>query len=710
MTATPTIGMSSEFLTCFSKLPKTQQKKVEQFVAKFRDNPESSGINFERIQQARDKRMVSVRIDKTYRGIVLKPDVGNVYLILWVDHHDKAYDWAAKHRVEIHPATGSIQLFNAEYSEQEATPVPSSVNTSEIPLFAAYKPEQLIALGVPESLLSAVTKVTNESELEALDRVLPAEAYEPLFLLAAGEPYEELLAEYNPAANETIDTEDFVGAITRAASQRNFHVVTDDLELQKMLNAPLEKWRIFLHPSQRRLVEGHAKGPQRVLGGAGTGKTVVAMHRARWLAQQLDPASNDKVLFTTFTKNLALDIEANLKKLCSKEELARIEVINIDAWIARLLKRYDYQLQVVYENDDHRRDCWDKAMALRPEELSFPDSFYEEEWRLVVQAQQLRDRPDYLKASRVGRGTRLSRVERAKVWPVFEQYRNLMAMAQLRDFQDAMHDGIKLFQKGPLTLPYKHAVVDEGQDIGSAAFQLLRTVIPEGANDLFIVGDGHQRIYRHKVVLGRCGINIRGRRSKKLKINYRTTEETKRFAMAVLQGVKVDDLDGKTDSNQDYLSLAHGEQPQVHTFSDFKTELDAIVEHIRALTNDGVAEHAICVVLRTNNKCDKYQGGLEARGISVVQLQSNRSDTSLEQSIRIATMHRVKGLEFQYLVIADASAGTVPLDFIRSNDPVEQREQDLNERALFHVAATRAMKGLMVTSVGKPSRFLLNEK
>ncbi|MGE6101706.1 3'-5' exonuclease, partial [Aeromonas salmonicida] len=444
-----------------------------------------------------------------------------------------------------------------------------------------------------------------------------------------------------------------------------------------------------------------------VLGGAGSGKTVVAMHRARWLAQRLLDQPGKKVLFTTFTRNLAADIRANLQRLCSREEMARIEVNNIDAWMTDQLKRQGYDFRVVYEDDTGRRKCWSYALQQAPAELGLPDGFYAEEWQRVVQPNAVYTRDDYLKVSRVGRGTPLSRIQRAKIWPVFEEFRSQMARAKLREMNDAMHEAIVLFKEKQIQLPYSSVVVDEAQDIGAPAFTLIRSLVPEAPNDLFIVGDGHQRIYRNKVVLGQCGINVRGRRSKKLKINYRTTEETRRFAVALLTGVNVDDLDGAVDDNNDYLSLLHGDQPIITRSADFRAEAAIIVQHIQDLLADGVRSQDICLTARSKHLYERYAAALNGAGIDTYVLGQDSADSEQRAGVRIATMHRIKGLEFQYVFLAGINDGVVPEPkAISSEDPVEQRDALFNERALLHVAATRAIKGLFVSSSGKPSSLL----
>ena len=251
-------------------------------------------------------------------------------------------------------------------------------------------------------------------------------------------------------------------------------------------------------------------------------------------------------------------------------------------------------------------------------------------------------------------------------------------------------------------------MVDEAQDIGAQAFTLIRSLVPESPNDLFIVGDGHQRIYHNKVVLSQCGINVRGSRSKKLKINYRTTEETRQFAVGLLTGVKVDNLDGEADTSNDYLSLLHGEKPMITHAADFKEEAATLVKQIQALLANQVRSQDICITARTKHACDRYASALNDAGIETFNLGNDSGDSDARPGVRVATMHRIKGLEFQYVFLVGINEGVVPeIKALASDDPVEQRDALFNERALLHVAATRAVKGLFVSSSGIPSPLLV---
>lgn len=713
----PKIALGSDFLTAYARIPRQKQRSVMNFVTRFRANPRSPGINYETIRNVRDKNLRSVRIDQDYRGIVLSPEKGDVYVLLWVDKHDDAYAWAARHRCEINPHTGALQLYESETlpDDQQGDTTAESNYQAPVaepdPLPEASRlfnldNETLLSLGIPAEHLKAVQQLTSEEQLENMERKLPVEAFEALYLLAAGTNLEEILHEYGPQSSEAIDTEDYASALEHSHSQRQFHVPEDEQELGRMLNAPLDKWRVFLHPTQRGLVERDWNGPVRVLGGAGTGKTVVAMHRARWLVSRMDWPKNANLLFTTFTSNLALDIREHLKGICTPEQLQRIEVINLDAWVSQFVRRNGFQSRIVYSGNPIYKECWELALGLRPSDLDVHAEFYAEEWERVILPQQVRNQRDYFKASRIGRGVALNRRQRADIWPVFEEMRAQLARRDAITADDAIHQAIDILQQGQDSRQYHAIVVDEGQDFTAQAYSLLRQLAPEQANDIFIVGDAHQRIYQRTTSLRASGINIMGR-GRKLKINYRTTELIRRYATALLEDQPIDDLDEGSDSSHDYRSLVQGEAPVIQQFGSTQDETDWLAQQIRDLIQqENIAASDICVVARTNHLCEQYEQALQSNGLETWRLSRER-DNRQHPGVRLATMHRIKGLEFRAVFIVAVNDQVVPLKHVgNTDDPVEQRLSELTERALFHVAATRAMRHLYVSSSGEPSPFL----
>ncbi|HQP25136.1 MAG TPA: 3'-5' exonuclease [Smithellaceae bacterium] len=701
------VAISNDFLKSFSEIPKKQQSKVREFFEKFRVNPTSPSINYEKIQMAKDENVRSVRIDQDYRGIILKPSSGNVYMLLWVDHHDKAYAWAKNRIFPINTATGGIQVVNVEEQILPEKAIPAKYADKH--LFHDYKDADLLRLGVPEILLPLVRQLEQKDDLDAIESQLPQEAYEALFFLAEAFSIEDIIKDMAKEQTVAVDTADFVAALKNPDSKRRFHVVEGALELAEILNAPLDLWRIFLHPSQRSIVEKDYNGPVRVLGGAGTGKTVVAMHRARWLAQKVFTKENDRILFTTFTKNLAADIKENIRKLCSADVMKKIEVVNIDAWVIQFLKKHGYHHTLIFP--DNTRDYWQNALNLAPTDVDLSESFYPQEWSQVIQAQGVTTLDEYMKASRVGRQKKLTRPVKQKIWPVFEEYRAQLNARGMKEMTDAVRDARIILQDKGDILPYQAILVDEAQDMGMEIFKLIRQMIPESRgeskNDLFIVGDAHQRIYRHKVVLGRCGINIKGR-SKKLKINYRTTEETRQWAVKLLEGKAVDDLDGGMDSQKGYKSLLHGDLPEIRSFNSFTEEVQFIASYLNELIKEGVAVNTVCLVARTNDLLKQYEAALQERGVKTYLVKRSVAEDRNAVGLRLATMHRVKGLEFDEVIIASVNDGVVPLQSSLFGDSFSDmaEETDNLERALLYVAATRAKKKVLMTCYGKGSPFI----
>jgi len=692
MTLALKIAMSDDFLKSFAVVPRSHQQAVLSFVAKFRQNPMASGINYERIRDAADPNMRSVRINDNMRGIVLKPDVGNVYCLLWVDQHDDAYQWARRHQVAIHPDVGSIQVY-AVQEETSVMPSKAPVAVCVPSLFDGLKDREIRRLGVPDDRLAPVRSVTNVDQLEALQTQLPEEAFEALYLFAAGESFDQIINDQ--AAPESVDPADFEAALERDSSRRHFVVLTDDSDLEALLAAPLERWRVFLHPSQRKLVERDWSGPVKVTGGAGTGKTVVAMHRAARLARQYAALPGRPILFTTFTKTLAEDIRQHLALLCTPQELEKIQVVNLDQWASSLLRRFGYPHNLLY-NEAERRRFWHAALSAMPTSVDFSPQFMRAEYERVVLPQACETVEDYMHASRVGRGGQLGRLVRKSIWPVFAEYRAQLQAANLREPEEAFREACQLLKNERPALGIRSMVVDEAQDISNAGFELIRMAVEPDANDLFIVGDAHQRIYRHKVVLSRVGVEVRGR-SRRLKVNYRTTDEIRQWACAQLEGCTVDDLDGDADSLRGYRSLTHGDMPDVIQSTSLPDDLAHVKAILTQLQGDGIELRQVCITSRTNDDVDAMANALQQAGIVYLRLDNSTSDDSSLPGVRLATMHRIKGLEFSVVIIA-AYKGTdcYAEQFSKDEDAGVTEETSVSERCLLLVAATRAKRNLFV--------------
>jgi superfamily I DNA/RNA helicase len=693
-----TVALGSDFLDAYARIPRTQQKKVREFTEKFKANPKSQGINYERIHEVRDDKVRTVRIDQKYRAVVLHPDQGDVYILAWVDNHDEAMAWARNRVFEINPVTGSLQIVNVSEAAQ-AVP-PKSDKKKSAGLFNQFEDGVLLSFGLPAVLLPAVRAVRTPEELLALTKHLPAECAEALTWLAEGIPPEEVRVAV-VAQPKKVDTGDLAAALAHPDTRRRFVTIKSDEDLTAILDAPLEKWRVFLHPSQEKLVAKNFNGPAKVTGGAGTGKTVVAMHRAKHLASKVFLDKTDRVLFTTFTANLAQDIEQMLSTLCP-QCIDRIEVVHLHSWAVRFLRDHGQTVEIA--SPETIEACWEEAI-LEADDLTWDIGFFRQEWDQVVQANGIQTEADYLRVPRTGRGKTVSRPQRARIWKVMEGYRKALAKRNKQEWLEIIQSARRFLEEKKTKLLFRAVVVDESQDFHSEEWKLIRALVSAGANDLFLVGDAHQRIYGRKVVLSRCGIVTTGR-SSTLRINYRTTEQIRAWAVAMLEGMAVDDLDGMADEEKGYMSLLSGPKPECHRFTSAEEEQDFLGKTLKELVKRRPAEE-ICLVARTAKLIkDDYQGLLKSLRVEHVVLDKCKERTG--GGVRLATMHRVKGLEFPVMILAGINSNVMPLRIAAlEGDLTSKKEQEDRERSLLFVAATRARDELIVTSWGKPSPFCL---
>lgn len=717
----PQLAISKDYMPAYAALPRKAQRKADEFLRKFREDPTAAAIHLEPVRSAVDKQLRSARIGDDYRLILRAPERGEVFLILYADHHDEAYAWASTKQTEIHPATGSLQIYDVTKAIQSVTTTPVDPrepplrdSSPELPrgLFSERDDDELFMAGVPRALLPSVRAVATEDDLDRLLPHLPPEAGEVLTALAAGISLDEALEEVlgrtrAPAAappSPPVDVADVHAALARETTQRQFRLLEGELDLDEALKNPLDVWRVFLHPKQRKLVRAQTKGPTRVLGGAGTGKTVVALHRAAFLVREVYTKPDDRVLFTTFNVNLAADLRSQLGKLLAPDDLARVEVANIDSWATTYLRRRGVSVRPAFENDQKKH--LDAAVEVYGVDGISTD-FYRAEWRDVIQEQGLVSEDDYVRATRLARGVPLGRAERRRLWPVFAAYRQNLEHAGMLEPVDVLRRVRELLAASTEPPRYRSVVVDEVQDFSAAALGLVRAIAgAEHPDDLFLVGDAHQRIYGKPVALSKCGIHVRGRRSQTLRLNYRTTGAICRFSLGVLDDAEVDDLDeGKAD-RRGYISVREGPRPEVRAVPAKLDEEAAVVALVKEHIDTGTPPEAICVVARTRGPlADRFEPALQRAQIDAVILDQ---DEPRAPGVRLATMHRVKGLEFAVVVLTGASKDELPLSTpeLRSSDPMQRAQALLKERCLLYVAASRARDELYVVHTGQVTELL----
>ncbi len=504
------LAITAEFLESLAKLPNRLQKKVREFTRKFVENSHSSAINYEKINNVLDQRVRTVRIDQQYRAIVLHPSEGDVHVMLWVDNHDEAMAWASKKRFDVNPETHAFQIYDPAAVDEVSRTMRQDRNEvasgdadaiDATRLFQQHSGQTLVSLGVPEVLVPAVREVCNLDDLQAIARHLPAEAGEALYWLADNVPVDEILAAVSiPSGRTSVPSVE--ESLEHPDSRRRLVKIKSVDDLERVLDASLEQWRIFLHPTQQAMVGMDAAGPVIVEGGAGTGKTVVALHRAKHLALSVFQNSSDRILFTTFTANLAEAISRQLDLLCGAER-SRIEVVHIDQLARRMLD--DAHVEIASSAD--LMHCWDLSVTENCP-LSAPE--LQHEWTYAIEVRGISDERQYLRMSRIGQSQSLDRLQRKRVWEAFEAFQSNMKARGLQVWSSVVRDATKnSVSQGP---KYAAVLVDESQDFTAPAWRLIRSLAKPGKNDLFLVGDANQRIYGSPIRLSECGIDVGDRR------------------------------------------------------------------------------------------------------------------------------------------------------------------------------------------------------
>lgn len=692
------------------KLSRTDIGAVYEFMHKFRNNPDNPGLDLKSLNG--DSRLMAARIKRDYRALLLHI-ADRDYLLVAVKHRSEVYDDLGRYTYRINRVTGGIEVMDLKPIDLQ--PVGDSIvgrvipparrGSTPAPLFADYTDAQLVELGVSEPLLDEVRQLTTEEQLlDLLDRA-PQLTTDVLFALADGVPYADVLEQITaPARSEqTVDIDDYAAALRRPATP----VTTDDEALQVMLGQSFESWQVFLHPTQRKLVERTYSGPARVGGGPGTGKTIVALHRVVHLVRQLPPGEDEAVLLTTFNRNLAADLRTRLLALGGADVVARVDIVNVDRLASRVVAEANGGGRKIVD-DSQAPHLWQEFLT-KVDERGWDAEFLAAEWTEVILGQVLRSRGEYFKARRAHRGRSLNRAERDEVWELTERFLDWLDGRGVRTWRQVAEQAARLEmdQAGRAatgSCRYRHVVVDEAQDLSAAHWKMLRAMVAAGPDDMFLTGDTHQRIYDNHVSLGSLGVNIRGR-SARLTLSYRTTRQILAVALEIMSGEVYDDLDGGEEDLAGYRSLLRGTQPVFRGTTSRIQELDLVAGQIAAWGTPADGSVAICVP--TRDLATGVAARLEADGVPVVEIGPDGPTSS--DGVHVGTMHRFKGLEYQKMIIAGVSDGLVPRQMItryRDTDAKRYHRERQRDRSLLFVAATRARDELAIFWHGAPSPFL----
>jgi superfamily I DNA/RNA helicase/mRNA-degrading endonuclease RelE of RelBE toxin-antitoxin system len=681
--------IADTFTDSLTRLSGEEQKAVKTAAFDLQVNPAHPSLKLHKLDKAKDKRFWSVRVSSDIRLILHRSD--DSLLLCYAAHHDDAYDWARRRKLETHPTTGAAQLVEIRETVVEIK-VPRYVEVAQpaLPkpsLFAALPDETLLRCGVPAEWLGDV-RAANEDSLLALADHLPAEAAEALLNLATGTK-----PPLPPPAPETANPFEHPDA------QRRFRTMANAEELERALAYPWEKWTLFLHPSQKQLVERDYSGAAKVAGSAGTGKTIVALHRTATLARQNREA---RVLLTTFSDTLASALRTKLRRLIHTEPRVaeRIEVHAFDA-IARHL--YEVSLgKAELADRDLIRTLLSEAAASVPNHR-FTPRFLLTEWVQIVDAWQLTTWEAYRDVVRLGRKTRLPENQRQILWTIFAKvHAALEARGMLT--QAALHTRLAAHFTKVKSLPFEHIVVDEAQDLSVPQLRLLAALADSRPNSLLFAGDLGQRIFQQPFSWKALGVDVRGR-STTLRINYRTSHQIRTQADRLLDPV-VSDVDGNREERNTTVSTFNGPPPEVRIAADEDEETAMVAAWIQARLQEGIVPHEIGIFVRSDQELPRAQTAALAAG-AAFRVLDEHIETRPGQ-ISLGTMHLAKGLEFKAVAAIACDDEIIPSQsrIETVTDDADLEEVYNTERHLLYVACTRARDHLLVTGVDPASEFL----
>lgn len=703
---------SPSFFEALTSLSKNLQKRTLEAVAKLRDSPTASGLNIEKVREFPDPTMRSVRVDGKYRLIIsIQPD--QEYLFLYVGNHDETYKWGRRQRCAWNDIAQMIQLVpvvEAPLPDFTDAPAASAQEQSSVTALPAEEVqgilhqlsrEEMSLLGIPEAIHDQARKVRSYDDLEQLMEYLPNEAFETLYHILDGVPLSEIIREARAGlAPQGTDVR------LSGNNRRGFIELTSDEALQEILDKGMEAWQIFLHPSQRSLVEKEYKGAVKVSGGAGTGKTVVALHRLKHLTEH----STGRILFTTYTKALSENLRESIDRLGVPRE--RYNLMNISRELVNLREEFgilqDY-VPLVYDGIDGSIELWQEV--LEDKRTTFSAEFLQNEYNEVILYYGNRTQQEYMLQTRLGQGRSLSRKQRIEIWNYVAEYERLKRERRLFDWSELYNEVTRHLTEHNLH-PYDHVISDEIQDFSNPELKFLRALAPEGANDLFLVGDPMQRIYNgRRLNFSAAGVSIRGR-SRQLKLNYRTTEYIRRAATAIVSNLEVDNFDGEREELRGYSSLIQGgERPIYRQVADETEELDQVTAWIQGCIARDIRPSEICIAAPSDRSVKAKLVALEKQGYTCYDVRRPRQRDRKVESIAVSTYHSLKGLEFRVVILTGVNSREFPAKAEEcpvyvGSDSISQQEFLDSKRSLLYVAMTRAREVVYLVGSGTVSEIV----
>ena len=651
------IVVTESFFHSLYRLDSMARKLTFTTIEQLANNPKSHSLRIHSVDRVKcDERFRSARVNDDIRVIFV--DKGKTYSMLYVDRHDDAYNWCKGKYLKT-TNFGAEYIFDEEqFSTHARTPQkPFMVGQFNKSILQQYeiKKKHLVKLGVPEIHAEALMDISDESDLLDYVTVFPEEIQEALLELASGTRFDEV---YNSLLDDQFDetTDD---ALEHKDSRRRFYKVESLEELDMLMShEEPEKWKLFLHPSQEKVVKANFNGPCLIEGGPGTGKTVAGIHRALYLSQHVYNQSNERILLCTFSKKLAKYIQLNVDSLACQRgiEEHNIDVAGVDSLIFNLLSECGVDSKIVNEQ------AFDQLFEELYREITPEASpeFFRYEYHEVIEKHDVKTIADYLVVDRSGTGVPLDASKRTKVWRFFDRLlaeKRLRGIMTFSDKAKLLHDSLV---NGSIQPMYDSIIIDEAQDLEPVKLRALCRLVRTSRNNIMILSDVNQRIFRLNTWKNDVDINVIGR-THYLSVNYRTTKQISDYAKH--QFVQSNMIRTHLRS---YKSIVNGPEPQIEGFANEAAQFKFLADKVCSLLDLGIRSEQICIVCPTNADCNEARSVLTLHEIHSTVLSGDLIPSS-SSGVCICPIQGVKGLEFEVVIIFNynkigkfLSAGSLP--------------------------------------------------
>lgn len=685
------IILADSFLESLNKLDKQSRKVTLASLSKFAQGEKGNGFKLHNLERTDcDSSFRTARVNRDLR-LVISLD-GDNYIILYIDHHDRSYSWAEGKFMK-RSNFGSLYVHDTKYeaSQTELCEIMSmqdQVIHKRSSLFnqIGVSEKDLNKLGIPQIHSKLLMEFSDEDTFMNFISIFPQELQEALFDLVTGtKSITEVYAELQDSSFE----EKITSPYEHKNSKRRFYTINDQNELENFFELDIEKWKLFLHPDQEFLVRKNFNGPVLVEGGPGTGKTVVGIHRAVHLAKNVYPLAWGKnILFCTYSRRLAASIDENISQLLNHYDLPNsIEVTSVDQLFFNLSRHFKLTNKQIKPDiiSNLLRDTYNSL------DLDRPLFFYQSEYEDIIQKYRITTLEEYLRASRQGQGEGLHPSARAKIWSFFELFLKRKEEVGVIDFDDQAYDVYKAVENGIIEPMFDSVIIDEAQDLSPIKFKAIQALIKQKKNNMLILSDQNQRIFKLSSWRREVNLDIIGR-TYYLNLNYRTTKQIREYADHQFANTQM-----QLQHIREYKSLLIGSPPEVIGFRNKEEQYQFLINKINELLGYGVQTHEIGII-----SPEDFSGISRKLQLSNIEHTYLQKDLFPKPGIGVAltSLKGSKGLEFRFTFIVNYTNISAKLPDRNSINDYYVKQKWLQNECLKYVAVTRAREQLFVTYIG----------